>query len=131
MRYVITGLTVLVCLTGCAIREQSQTTTVPPEALTTIKYTGEPFRTFEIAGTNRRCTKIEDLPELIRSHQKDNPGSFYELYAELKCVPETSDQIIATIKGTGVTLKHYWAPVSRSISTPGKYGRGHVDILAE
>ncbi|MBN2579447.1 MAG: prolyl oligopeptidase family serine peptidase [Pirellulales bacterium] len=101
--------------------------------LTTIKYALKPFRTFEIVGTEIKGIKMEALPEAIRRHQKQHPGVVYELYAEVKCVPETSDEIISKIRSAGVTLKHYWAPVSDVDlqSVPGKYGYGHVDILEQ
>ena len=52
------------------------------------------------------------------------PGKFY--YGR-----EVSNQIIAAIESAGVTVKHYWAPVSfvEPGSPSGKYGFGHVDLL--
>ncbi len=94
----------------------------------TIKYTSE--RTFEFVGTDIECIDLDELSKALTKYQKKHPGEVFELYASVKCVPETSDNIISAIRATGVTLKHYWAPVSVDIqATPGKYGAGHVDII--
>lgn len=102
-----------------------------PARLVTIKYVLTPFRTFEIPGTDMKGISLEALSEAIAKYHKDHPGSTYEVFAEVKCLPETSDEIIRAIRRAGVILEHYWAPVSFvDISRPaGKYGHGHIDLL--
>lgn len=99
--------------------------------LTTIRYVFEPFRTFEIAGTDVKGITLEELPRAVWEHQRKYPGARYEVYAHVKCVPAQSDQIIKAIRATGVTLEHYWVPISTVDDQvpPGKYGPGFVDIL--
>lgn len=99
--------------------------------LTTIRYVLKPFSTFEIAGTDVKGITLDELPRAVWEHQRKYPGARYEVYAQVKCVPAQSDQIIKAIRATGVALKHYWAPVSTVDDQvpPGKYGPGFVDIL--
>lgn len=124
-------LMITACFAGCVTRHRSSINPPMPEHVTTIKYSLEPFRTFEIVGTGVKGMRIDDLPEAISQHQQDYPGAVYEIYAEVKSGVETSDKIIEIVKGAGVTLKHYWAPVSfvDLSKAPGKYGYGHVDLI--
>jgi len=135
MRYGAIPLTLIAfaCFSGYVACRSGLIKPATPETLTTINYAAEPFRTFEIVGTDIKGIELKELREAISRHQKQHPGVAYELLAEVKCTPEQSNLIVAEIKGTGVTLRHYWAPVScvDLKSTPGKYGRGHVDILSQ
>ncbi|MBN1589983.1 MAG: hypothetical protein JW888_10745 [Pirellulales bacterium] len=102
-----------------------------PEELTTIKYCAKPMRTFDIVGNEVKGLTLAELPAALKKHHEANPRAAYEVYAEVKSDKETSDKIIATIQKAGVTLKHYWAPVSfpDTKHPPGKYGPGYVDLL--
>ena len=151
MRVGLILLLSLTCVTGCTRIERDGASIGDPDSIVTIKYALEPLRTFEIVGTNIKGVKLAGLPAVLKQHKQRHPGLTYEIYAEVKCVPETSDEIISAIRSTGVSLKHYWAPVSvsaGSLSIPGsisggslvdtkstsgkyKYGPGHVDILGQ
>ncbi len=120
------------CWIGCKSVSQDADNYGSCQNLVTIEYTLDPMRRFTIVGTGVANVKLENLADVIMKHQQQHPGAIYELYAEVKCVPETSDKIIESIRSAGVILKHYWAPVcSDSQSFPGKYGHGYVDILAD
>ena len=102
------------------------------KSLTTVKYCYEPFRTFEIVGTDTTGVSQEELPGVLRQHKINHPRAEYELLAEVKCVPEQTQAIIHAFTQAGIRLRHYWAPVSSfsfDMMEPGPYGLGHVDIV--
>jgi hypothetical protein len=115
-------------LTFCIASESSSTKTDTPK-LTVIKYSSS--RTFEIAGTNFKGIELKDLVKALKRHQTKNQGAEYELLAEVKCVAEESDKIVKTIRGSGIELKHYWAPVGvfDPNDKPGPHGAGYVDLI--
>ena len=121
----------LLCLIGCSSETHTPSDRAPADALSTIKYRVD--GTFEIAGTDIKGITLDNLSQELTRHQEQHAGATYELYAENKCHPELSDKIIATIRESGVTLKHYWAPYNDADpqGSPGKYGVGQVDILEQ
>ena len=124
-------LLVLVTLYGCARPDTLAKSDPTRKSLVTIKYTLEPMRTFQVGVTNQQGLTINELAIVLRKYKSEYPGAEYEVYAEVKCVPEESERIIRTLREAGIELKHYWAPVSY-IDPSGKagpYGPGHVDIV--
>jgi hypothetical protein len=99
--------------------------------LVTLRYGVVPGgRTFEIVGTKVMGVRLDGLASALRIHNAAHPQAEYEVLAEVKCTTEESDTIIKTIRGTGVSLKHYWAPASSAANPqPGPYGIGYFDIL--
>jgi hypothetical protein len=87
--------------------------------------------TFKITGTDVKGLTIEELKGALIKHQQTHPGVAYEVFAEVKTVPEGTKKIMDVFKSAGVKLLHYWAPVSNISPNekPGKYGDGHVDLL--
>ena len=131
MKTSLTFVLGLFIVAGLYLPAAGSTDKDPPEELTTIKYCQKPRRTFEIVGSDVKGLKLAELPEALKKHHEANPRTAYEVYAEIKTDTKESDKIIKTIQKAGVTLKHYWAPVSNvDPSKPaGKYGPGHVDLL--
>jgi len=101
------------------------------QRLITIRYCLKPSRTFEITGENIKGIKLDALTNVLKTHSMNHPRATYELYSEVKSVPEESEKIVETIRQAGIQLKHYWAPVSFIDPNvkPGPYGTGYVDIL--
>ena len=100
--------------------------------LTVIKYCLEPFRTFEIVGTDvKGVKKLRDLTKALRTYREQNPGAKYEILAEVKSVPEEELKIVKAISKAGITLEHYWA--ATSTFTPGRaagpHGLGYADHI--
>jgi len=111
------------------------------QGLAVIKYSGS----FEIVGTDIQGIKLADLAGALRKHQRQNPGTVYEVCSECKIL--ANDKVLDAIKSSGVTLKHYWVPVSNPaghfvkdseflgkgtflvVPSSSKYGIGKIDIL--
>jgi hypothetical protein len=104
-----------------------------PGHLTVIKYCLEPFRTFEIVGTDvKGIKKLGDLTAALRKHRQAHPEAEYELLAEVKSVPEGERAIIDAVSKAGITLKYYWAAFSGAPAPGvkiGPHGVGFYDIL--
>lgn len=97
--------------------------------ITVIKYCLDPFRTFEIVGTDvKGVTKLHDLTKALRRHKKLNPNAKYEVLAEVKSTPEAEREMVKAIAGAGIELEHFWAATS-SLSSNGPYGSGFVDHI--
>jgi len=125
MRKINLGIIALILLfTGCNAANP------PAQRLVTIKYCSEPMRTFEIVGTNIKGVELEQLTDVLKKYKSKNANTEYELFAEVKCVPEEEQAIRKSIKDAGIKLKHYWAPVSirTKKSKEGPYGPGFIDI---
>lgn len=122
------------CMLSCA---SDRTVTNKPDMearLVTISYVSKPFRTFEIDGFEPKGIPEEELRQRVEEHRQMHPHATYEVYAEVKCVKEQEESIIAAIRAAGVELKHYWAPVSFDVEArwPERYhkdGTGHIDVL--
>lgn len=111
----------LLFFTGCTASSQ------PAQRLVTIKYCLEPMRTFEVVGTDIKALPLDRLTETLKTYKAENPEAEYELLAEVKCMPEQEHAIRKAIRDAGITLKHYWAPVSFDGGKESPYGPGHVD----
>jgi hypothetical protein len=100
--------------------------------LITLKYSLNPFRTFEIVGTDIKGIELVNLTEALEKHKNKNPQAEYELLAEVKSAPETMEEIKKSIERSGIKLKHCWVPTSIfSSDKPGPYGPGFIDIINE
>ena len=125
------------CMIGCSPEtHHTPSDQTSANRITTIKYDfegSETVGTFEIVGTDVKGITLGDLSQELIKHQGQHSGATYEVYAKSKCHPELSDKIIATIRGSGVTLEHCWVPQNDvdSQGFPGKYGVGYVDILKQ
>jgi hypothetical protein len=121
-----------ICVLSCT-SNRTVTQELDMEArLVTIRYVSNPFRTFEIDGFELKGIPEEELTQRVAEHHQLHPYATYEVYAEVKCVKEQEDRIIRAIRDAGVTLIHYWAPVSFVDDGPEryhKYGIGHIDRL--
>lgn len=119
MLFLIAGM--LVGL-GCASQARD------PEPVM-IRYCAEPPRTFELDG--QPAGSLAGLREALLRHQREHPTATYEVYAEVKAVPEESDRVIDSIREAGVTLVHYWAPSSdpSAGTVHGRYGLGFIDLM--
>jgi hypothetical protein len=125
MRKINLGIiTLLLFFMGCNVANS------PAKRLVTIKYCSEPMRTFEIVRTNIKGVKLEQLTDVLKKYKSENPNTEYELYAEVKCVPEEEQAIKKAIRDAEIKLKHYWAPVSIKTdkSKESPYGPGFIDI---
>ncbi|MBU1042779.1 MAG: hypothetical protein KJ915_00050 [Candidatus Omnitrophica bacterium] len=97
--------------------------------IVTIKYCLEPFRTFEIVGTDMKKLKLENLSTELKKIKSINPEAKYEILAEVKSTPETIEKIKKAIENAGIQLEHYWVPTSFGIDNPGGPAEGILDIL--
>jgi hypothetical protein len=103
-----------------------------PVPLTVIQYCLEPFRTFEIVGTDVRGVKeLGGLTTALRKYRELNPKARYEVLAEVKSVPEGEREIVKAIADAGIRLEHYWAATSFwAPNYPvGPHGIGFVDHI--
>lgn len=115
---------------GDDIEEQATVEKGKAELLT-IKYSTDPFRTFEIVGTPVKGVKLEQLTEVLTEFKNNHPKVNFAFWAEVKSTPETTRKIQAAIDKAGIKLKHYLVPVSYvpPDAKSGPYGAGVVDIL--
>jgi len=120
-------LTLLGCASGSFPPAQKKST----EGLTMIRYCISPWRTFAVEGTDIKGVTIEELTVMLRQHKINHPESEYELLSDIKCQPETEQEIIQAIAQAGIQLRHYWAPVSTfgTDEKPSPYGSGYADII--
>ena len=125
-------LLVTAVLVGSVSWGQEAPRTNSPIRFTVIKYCLEPFRTFEIVGTDvRGVKKLRELTKALRNHKEQNPAAKYEVLAEVKSTPEGEKAIVEAILSAGITLEHYWAAHSAwAPGTPvGPHGIGYVDHM--
>ncbi len=100
--------------------------------ITVIKHCQEPFRTFEIVGTDvKGLKKLSDLTIALRKHKEQNPGARYEILAEVKSVAEDDEKTVKAVAKAGITLEHYWAAHSDPLldGPISPHGVGFVDLI--
>jgi hypothetical protein len=103
-----------------------------PVRLTVIRYCLEPFRAFEIVGTDvKGIKKLHELTSALRNHKDRNPAAKYEVLSEVKSSPKEEKAIVEAIARAGIALEHYWATHSAPApGTPiGPHGIGYVDHI--
>ncbi len=122
MKWIIISIFIFSLQFGCATGTSQ---------LITIKYSSEPFRTFEISKTDIKGIKLNNLTETLVKHKKNYPNAKYELLSEIKCVPGTEKEIKKAIKEAGINLEHYWAPVSFDTKEKSPHGPGYIDIMKD
>jgi hypothetical protein len=112
------------------LREALPMTDDKTTKIITVRFVLDPFRTFQISGTDSKGLDLTELKVALMKHQQGSPGAAYEVLSEVHNSPEAEKEIIGVIKAAGVNLMHYWTPViifDRN-APPGKYP-GHVDLL--
>jgi hypothetical protein len=98
--------------------------------IVTVRFVLDPYRTFQITGTDFKGLDLAELKAALIKHQQTYPGVAYEVFSEVHNTPAAEKEIIDVFNAAGVKLMHYWTPglVFDRNAPPGKYP-GHVDSL--
>lgn len=117
--------TALLVVTACVAA--TPTDEVSKGDLFIVRYCVEPLRTFRIDGTDIEGISLAGLPDALVEHRSAHPGGRYEVLSEVKSTPETVSEIRVAFEEAGLSIEHFWVPVSDAGGAVGPHGPGYVD----